>query len=206
MKDNQLLTRCRINTNYGTDTFVGIKATKDGLVVSFPLGFECSISEESKTRTDILCLLAALSRFGGSKESDGTGKNTEKVFDFPIQSYQYIILDFLKNGYYRENETVFCQAPTGKINWKKTIQRTKPMYTKYGAVYTDFIVRKSKINSNAIITRIHEWCVYESFMKLGWLYTDLLPMKPTIKFNKKMFLSILNQELISAFMIQRKGY
>lgn len=68
-------------------------------------------------------------------------------------------------------------------------------------VYLDFIVKTNKINNNNLIFKIHEYCVRESFEKLGWLYlsNDILPKKPTIKFNKKIFLSVLNDALNNTF-------
>ena len=49
--------------------------------------------------------------------------------------------------------------------------------------------------------RIHQYCVYKSFLLFGWLYCsqDLLPQKPTIPFNKNLFLSSLQQALNSTF-------
>ena len=53
----------------------------------------------------------------------------------------------------------------------------------------------SSPNDKNLITQIHKYCVYESFQKLGWLFTPDLPPKPTIEKNTKMFLSVLNDKL-----------
>ena len=62
-------------------------------------------------------------------------------------------------------------------------------------MYTEYTVRVSSPNDKNLITQIHKYCVYESFQKLGWLFTPDLPPKPTIEKNTKMFLSVLNDKL-----------
>ena len=48
---------------------------------------------------------------------------------------------------------------------------------------------------NRLITRIHRYCVYESFERIGWLYTTNSPEQPDITFDKNMFLATLNAKL-----------
>ncbi|GMW04545.1 MAG: hypothetical protein AMXMBFR85_05280 [Dehalococcoides mccartyi] len=50
-----------------------------------------------------------------------------------------------------------------------------------------------------MITQIHKFCVYESFVKLGWLFTPYLPEEPTIQRNDKMFLMMLREKLANTF-------
>lgn len=46
---------------------------------------------------------------------------------------------------------------------------------------------------------IHEYCVYESFSKVGWLFTTTLPKKPRIKRNIRLFKSILITKISNTF-------
>lgn len=50
--------------------------------------------------------------------------------------------------------------------------------------YLNFVTRKNPVSENELITLIHEYCVYESFLKLGWLFTSSMPSKPRIRFNR----------------------
>ncbi len=50
-----------------------------------------------------------------------------------------------------------------------------------------------------MITIIHEYCVYESFDKMGWLFTNSMPQKPRIKFNYRMFKRHLMDKIASTF-------
>lgn len=183
------------------DDFVGLKF-EDGLPkVTFPRGFRLS-NDESQTRKDIVRLLATIQRFSGRQEgSAASSLDGDVQITFPILSYQYIIKDFLANGYYIERETQYIDGTRGKINWKRTVQKKQPAFNNGNLVYLDFVVKTNKVNSNNLLTRIHEYCVRESFEKLGWLYltNESLPPKPKIRFNKRMFTSVLNDALNSTF-------
>lgn len=183
------------------DDFVGLKFVDGKPKVTFPRGFRMS-NDEKQTRLDILRLLAILQRFSGKKE--GTTVNPlegEENLTLPILSYQYIIRDFLAHGYYVERETQYKDGQKGKINWKRTVQRKQPVINNNNLIYLDFVIKTNKTNKNNLITKIHEFCVRESFERLGWLYltNDILPKKPSIKFNKNMFLSVLNDALKNTF-------
>ena len=188
------------------DEFVGLKFEDGRPKVTFPRGFRLS-NDESQTRKDIVRLLAAIQRFSGRQEGSSTSSVVgDGQLTFPILSYQYIIKDFLANGYYIERETQYIDGTRGKINWKRTVQKKQPVYNNGNLVYLDFVVKTNKANSNNLLTRIHEYCVRESFEKLGWLYltSETLPPKPKIRFNKMMFASVLNDALNSTFNDQKR--
>lgn len=188
------------------DDFVGLKFVDGKPKVTFPRGFSLS-NDDNQTRKDILRLLSCIQKFSGRREgSISTTFNGELNLTFPILSYQHIIKDFLVHGYYIENENQYKDGTRGKINWRRTVQKKKPVYNNGNLVYLDFIVKTNQINSNNMITRIHEYCVRESFEKLGWLYlsTESLPKKPRIKFNKKMFVSVLKDALNNTFNDQKR--
>ncbi len=183
------------------DDFVGLKFLNGKPKVFFPRGFSLS-ADEVQNRKDILRLLSTLQKF-----SDRNEGSANKTFDgvtnvsFPILSYQYIIKDFLLNGYYVEKEPLYKTDTRGKINWKKTVQNCKPIYNNGNVVYLDFFIKTNKTNENNLLTQVHKYCVRESFEKLGWLYltNDVLPQKSNLKFNKSKFISVLNDALNNTF-------
>ena len=188
------------------DDFVGLKFVDGKPKVTFPRGFRLS-NDDNQTRKDILRLLSCIQKFSGRREGwTSTTFDGELNLAFPILSYQHIIKDFLVHGYYIENENQYKDGTRGKINWRRTVQKKKPVYNNGNLIYLDFIVKTNQINSNNMITRIHEYCVRESFEKLGWLYlsTESLPKKPRIKFNKKMFVSVLKDALNNTFNDQKR--
>lgn len=199
-----MLRECCSVCNFADDGFIGI-SFKEGLPhVSFPRGYSLSEDDE-RIRKDILGLIAVLQRFSKQREGNNRIGDGEDQTAFPILAYQYVIKEFIAHGYYTEREVEHRLNDRGKINWKRTIQQVQPQIDNDNAVYLSFITKRS-INKSNILTRIHEFCVYESFAKLGWLYlsTSYLPKKPTLRLNKRLFLSTLNDALKNTFNSDKK--
>ena len=196
--DARLLDRCHINKNDEGDRFVGIKADSENAMVYFPVGYQLPETDQ-EIRRDILHLISVLAEFTDKSDRVLVMKKFEapQSVDFPINAYMEVINYYLEqNSYYTEKEPVFKTSDRGSIDWAKTIRKQRPLIQSDGSpVYTEYTVRVSSPNDKNLITQIHKYCVYESFQKLGWLFTPDLPPKPTIEKNTKMFLSVLNDKL-----------
>lgn len=190
--------------NFADDGNIGI-SYQDGLPhITFPRGYQIP-DDDNTVRKDILGLLTVLQKFSKRREGqNGQGEGVDNTA-FPIFAYQYLIKDFITHGYYTEREIEYTLSDHGKIDWKRTIQQVQPQIDNGNIVYLKNITKKS-INKVNILTQIHEYCVYESFSKLGWLYMSsaFLPPRPNIRFNKRMFLSTLNDALKSTFNSDKK--
>lgn len=200
MSDKTLWERCSTNTNKDSDTFVGIKAENDRISVNFPLGFNIS-QDEKALRSDILLLLNVLSKNTDKRESK---LNTNDAFNdvkLPIHAYLHIISDFYARGYYKETESIHVVAKHGKVNWSKTVKTQRAFIQNNELYYLDFVTKKKSINENEIITLIHESCVYESFVKLGWLFTSYVPEKPRLLLarGKHHYAAIIKKKLADTF-------
>jgi len=185
--------------------FVGMQFVDGSPVVSFPRGYRL-LNDDESVRKDILRLLATIQKFSDKKEGfSNEGKGREYV-SFPLLSYQHIIRDFLAHGYYVEREEQYKEASKGKISWKKTIQQETPQIDNGNVVYLDFIIKTSKINQNNLLSKIHEYCVFESFKNIGWLYVSVntMPRKPQLKLNKKLFLTTLRDAISNTFNTAKK--
>ena len=198
---NILKKYCRVATNQDDDRFVGIRGNTNGAFVYFPLGYQLS-ENDSEIRRDILHLFGIINEFKEEKEGTVTkGFNREnKDVEFPLNAYMEIIYYFLKNGYYKETDPIYKTQNKGKIHWSKTIKHQNPILVKnnkstHSLIYTNFTVRDSTPNEDKEITRINQYCVYESFKKIGWLFNSYMPSKPICKLNKNRSLSILQDKL-----------
>lgn len=195
-----LFKRCHVNKNEDGDRFVGVKADADNAMVYFPIGYQLPETEED-LRQDILHLISVLAEFTNRDDKLLAMQKfaAPQSVDFPINAYMEIINYFMdQNGYYTEKEAVYRTSDRGKINWSQTIKRQRPLIQANGSpIYTDYTVRISSPNDRNLITQIHKYCVYESFSKLGWLFTPYLPEKSTLERNDKMFLTVLNDKLAS---------
>lgn len=198
---------CMVSNQEQPDDFVGLRFVNGKPNVIFPRGYRININDEDQLRKDIVRLMATINKFSGRREGETTrNKAGEYDLNMPILSYQYIIYDFLSHGYYTEKEVHYVENTKGKINWKRTIQKEQPQINNGNVVYLKFITKVNKINDNNLISKIHEYCVYESFLKLGWLFLgkDIKPKKPSIKLNRKAFIGVLKQELGNTFNDQKR--
>lgn len=198
---NILKKYCRIANNQDNDRFVGIRGDVNGIFVYFPLGYQLS-ENDSEIRNDILSLFRILNEFKEEKDGSITKRNNNKTneVEFPLNAYLEIIYYFLKNGYYKEIDPIYKTQLKGKIHWSKTIKNQNPLLVKnnesaYSLIYTNFTVRHSTPNEDKEITRINQYCVYESFKKIGWLFNSYIPPKPIGKLNKNRFLFVLQDKL-----------
>ncbi|MDY2616225.1 MAG: LlaJI family restriction endonuclease [Treponema succinifaciens] len=196
-----LFAACSYNSSLSEkDYFVGIKYENESLRINFPLGYKRASTEE-ELKKDVLNLIEVLSSLSDANESFIQNQkiaHKENVV-FPIHAYLYLIKDFLTNGYYFEKEVVYTKSSNGKANWAKTARQVKPLLQDDSVFYTEFITRKVKHNENELISQIHQYCVWESFSKIGWLFSSFIPVKPRIKFNKSLFLSIIKTKLSQTF-------
>lgn len=206
MSNHSLKEICKFNTSNDYDSFVGLRIIDNSPVIYLPLGYNY---EDDITTKDIDNLITGIKRFS-LKNNDyydinDIHSNEDK---FPYFSYKWIIENYLEYGYYNEIEYTEEVGNNGKINWKRTISKTSDIFTKKGPVYTNFIIRKSRINDSNLLTRIHEFCVYESYQKLGWLFDNKSSAKKPILYidekNKNKFISILNEELKNSFKDSKK--
>lgn len=118
---------------------------------------------------------------------------------FPMEAYLNVISDYVAHGYYREKEVIYKVAKQGKIHWNRTIKSQKPCVQGSNIFYLNFITRNQKAKDNEWITLIHKYCVYLSFLRMGWLFTGYIPEKPHVKKNDKIFLSVLKTKLNQTF-------
>ena len=202
VEEKTLKDRCHV-VEYGDKSdFVGIKADGGDTLVYFPLGYRLSETEE-EVRRDILQLITILNEFKNEKEGSLSEKKYEETVDndFPITAYMEIIHYYLENGYYIEVEPVYKTRERGKITWSKTIKQQTPLLSlnsdnlTYSPVYTKFTVKQSTPNENMEITRIHQFCVRESFERIGCIFTSFMPPKAEINYDKNRFLTILRYKL-----------
>jgi len=199
MQEADIQSKCFINSNKDTDTFVGLKCNNGDLSINFPMGYHVS-EDDRKLRKDILLLFSTLAANTDRKDSEllGQGNEFDEV-DFPVQSYLYIIKDYYARGYFREQEMIYRIAKQGKINWGRTIKTQHPYMQDNDIFYLDFMIKKNTVRENELITLIHKYCVYESFEKIGWLFTKAMPEKVRIKKNEKIFISVINAKLADTF-------
>lgn len=193
-----LKVRCHINENGDGDRFVGVKADTTNAMVFFPMGYRLPESEED-IRQDILQLIDVLSIFNDSKDKVLAMQKfaAPHSVNFPVNAYMNIIRYFLEqNSYYTEKDPIRKTADRGKIDWSASLRKNVRFFQEDGSPFFDrYTVKGSLPNEKNLITQIHKFCVYESFVTLGWLFTPHLPRNPHIEQDTPRFLMTLRKKL-----------
>ena len=188
-----------MNSNCEKDTFVGLRCSDGDISINFPIGYHIS-EDDNELRKDIMLLFTTLSANTKRKESDVLRQgNAFDEMEFPLQSYLYLIKDFFARGYYKEQEVSYKVAKKGKINWNRTIKTQKSYVQGTDVFYLDFVTKNDRVKENELITLIHEYCVYESFEQMGWLFTRIMPEKPRIIKRDRIFRSVLKEKLANTY-------
>ena len=196
---------CVYNSKLDGKEFVGLKYENNNLHIYFPLGYKKATSEK-EFKKDILNLFSVLTEFSSNMKSIVQGNNqlNKTEVEFPIHAYLFLITDFLNHGIYKETETFYKRAHNGKICWNKTIKNITPLIIDDDPFYLEFITKNTNHNQNYLITQIHKYCVYESFNKIGFLFSDYMPQKPNIQFNAALFKSIIQLKISQTFNEQQQ--
>ena len=194
---NDLIEYCSLARE--REDFIGIrfdfdeKRNKYRPYITFPYGYHYTSNE------DILCLVSVLADYQREMQDIGMAyMSKEEKRVFPIQSYMFVLQDYLSNGYYTEREIVYASRSHGKVNWGRTVKKEKPVMQDNGAVYLNLQTRLHHSNDEHIMTEISKHSVYESFAKLGWFYGLCVPAKPSSTLRKTQFIAILRDKLHKA--------
>jgi hypothetical protein len=207
MTDFALRDICHVCRNDDGDRFVGIKADADDVAVYFPLGYRLPpvTENEHELRRDIAHLISVLATFTDQKDKLLAVQKFSVLHavDFPINAYMTVITDYMTRSYYTETEQKYVTSDSGKIDWRKTIRKHQPIIQSNGSpVYTKFEIYNFTSNDRTLITRVHEYCVYEAFQKLGWLFSAETPRQPQLKLegNKNMFIGVVRDKMSQTFI------
>ena len=95
-----------INVEDTNDNFVGVKYDKKDIQIIFPLGYR--IPEDNKEKIEAIKLLFKTIKLSHDKKIDyeDSGDFKEGANGLPIDSFQWVINDYLDNGIYIDNEKV----------------------------------------------------------------------------------------------------
>ena len=152
----------------GGKSYVGIFKNADEYSVVTPYGFVLSdtINSTEREKVEYLkkyarCITKALSK-------DKTRRLLQEKYDSknnPLSALN-VVLDYVQNGPYKEFESETVMREVGKIDFKKTISRVKPMIINDEAFYTKFAVSRKKTSSQELVN-LAQGNVINHFMENG---------------------------------------
>lgn len=199
-KSFDLRASCHVNTNEDGDNFVGVKASTKNAVVYFPLGYQLP-EDDKQLRSEIRTLFGVLSTFNYKEDRVIRGKKFVQAHpvDFPILAFLDVIDYFMDNNghYYIETEKRYKTESKGRIDWKRTVKNQKAFIKNGQPIYTKFDVEFQSPLENEIITKIHKYCVYAAYQRIGWLYPCQQVIDPGVNLtssNKRVFIQELKRK------------
>ena len=147
-----------------SNDFVGIRIKEGKVEVCIPRVFR----EDEDWKKDIRLFLKSIEiAKTQNKVNIKKGSNeTENIW--PIDSYLWLINDYLENGLYYNREKKISRSNSGKIEWKKTLQQV-PIYSEGNIIY-DQLITSRMVPANDMITHIYKICLRQSIDKFGWLF------------------------------------
>ena len=188
------------STGCKDDSFVGIKIINNRIVFKYPESYDFSYSDEKDEYTQILKIMRTFTLTKMSSASDVANSKFEHEYDTPLLSFLWILNDYLMYHQYANREKLMTRDLKGKISWKRTIKQipyVQDMQAIYPSVYSE-----KYMQHDDIIVDIYKYCVEDAINKIGWLYNlnkdDYLRTKKH-PYNKKIFISILNDEINKTF-------
>lgn len=199
--DNKLSEIC-INVEDTKDNFVGVKYNNGNIKIIFPLGYRIPIDEKEKVESIKMLFKTIKLTHQKRLDFEDSGNYSEGANGLPIDSFQWIVNDYLDNGIYIDIEKVYSQDSKGKISWKKTF-KTKFLVNKKSLVYLNPVVEKNS-NIKNIISEIHAYCIDKSTSILWFMYNKISKVSNIKKPNLKYYLNIINSEIMSSFDDRKK--
>ncbi|MDO4468007.1 MAG: LlaJI family restriction endonuclease [Bacillota bacterium] len=145
---------------------MGIEFLEDVLTFKVPKTFRIEENEKINRR-NLLLFVKSLNLSDTAQRSE-IWKSGEKGNSWPIDSYIWIIRDFLENGYYYNREKKYSNTAKGKIDWKKTMKQM-PIISNCNVIYDKLITSVSS-PSNDLIAQIYKLCLKIAQSRIGWVF------------------------------------
>lgn len=177
--------------------FVGIKIQDNEINVFVPRAFRKN-TDKKQLYKDVLLFLKTLSLAKTKKkEKMSYSSNFEQGDIWSIDSYIWIINDYIDNGFYYPMEKMYSNDCNGKINWRRTLQTT-PLYSNGNLIYNDLVTTKMS-TSNDIVTEIYKLCLAISLKRIGWVFNIKYKINVELTKTTKEMIHTLNKHLYKTF-------
>lgn len=199
------LSKLCINVNETKDNFIGMKYNKGDIQIIFPIGYDIPKNDEEECRKAVIDLFKVIG-LSHEKELDyeDSGDFSENSEGLPVDSYMWVLTDYIENGLYSDNEKKYIQEQKGKINWKKTF-KTKFMISKNSLIYLNPIVEQNS-NVKSVITEIHSFCIDKSIDIIGSIFQGISRLNyihPNVR-RINYYIQLIDKEKLKTFDDRKK--
>ena len=191
-----------VHAKHATD-FIGVKINDNNINVHVPEAFRCDLDNIKYSMPTIIQLLRSISLADTiNRESVKLNNQNDSKEVWSIDSYLWIINDFIDNGYYYPREKIYTENGTGKIDWRNTIKKT-PIISKNNIIYPNVVISKV-VPSNSIVTQIYKYCLDISLKRIGWIFDFKFQIDYEKTISNKEMKHILLKELSATFDVIKR--
>lgn len=147
--------------------YVGVITYKDEILIVLPKYYDEEYEKKLSCITKLINVFKKLPKsvIIENKDCLFISKNLEDEYISEIAIADYIIKDFIHNGYYIKKDKIYRMNANGKVDWKKTINETQPIISNRYPIYNDVYNIDISNNQNDFISRIHKFLVEYSISK-----------------------------------------
>ncbi len=198
------------------DSFVGLRLETNKLNIYLPnlynIGLNKKVTklddfdgDKVQLKKDIFEFLKTLSL---ATNDDGQGREfskATKLSSSAFASMRWLIMDYVKNGFYEEFGKKSVKGSIGKINWKKTLKQVARVLNE--DIFFDTLIVDKKIKVSKIISEIYKFCLQLSIDCIGWIWSinaKVCENNTITPSHLGFYISVLKRELGTAFLDSKK--
>lgn len=152
--------------------FTGFITIKNDLIIVFPKGYDLPSTEEillSNIRTLAGTLLRYSEEINLDEEERTMLSGENKMTPEGIAPALWLIRDYQEYGFLRREIRQYQERAGQRIDWSRTIKTKQAYHSNSRPIYIDVVSKKSSIDMNNILYRLHRYVVQRSIKKYGWL-------------------------------------
>lgn len=174
---------------------VGIKNEGDMIEIYVPQTFRIE-EDNNKLKRDLILFLKSIA-ISKTLKYDSINRSNNEGACWPIESYLWIIRDYLVNGFFYNREKSYFHDKKGKIEWKRTLKNI-PIISEGNLIYDKFITSRMSA-SNDIIAQIYKICLKQSQNRIGWLFGYKFHIDVNQVVSVQEMVHLIKKELSSTF-------
>lgn len=138
--------------------FVGFVFIDNNILVVFPKHYTTTASisllnsSHAELTHDIKLLYGVIRKYSERSESSSKAKAYIGAYegydsDYPFESFFAIYDYFQRYGLYKEKEEKIAPGSSGKVSWKKTIEKAQKIVSNGNLIFAPIYVKKKNLNS-----------------------------------------------------------
>lgn len=184
----------KIKPVINANDFIGISIIDNQITLKTPLCFRIE-NDDKLLKKNIILFLKSLSI--ATKQFEHIKQNDNLIGEiWPIDSYLWLIKDFVDNGFYYKREKTYS-INGGKIEWRKTLKKT-PIYSNGNIIYKNIITSRMT-PTNDEISEIYKFCLSKSIDRIGWLFSYTFNIQIQQYKSIKEMIILVRKELSNTF-------